>query len=397
MILFLLDFLARSLGIEVPALFYHSSTRMVLAALTALLFTFCCGARFIKKLYELKTGHSIRVEDCPLLAELHQKKRETPTMGGILILFSMLFSLSLWMDLKSPFTLIFVITTVWLGLLGAYDDFLKLKYKNFKGMQAKKKFLCQMVFAALLGLYLFSPEVARSVQMESWFAPPIAKEPVEGTAAASLSLSAYSARYYLPFLKEPLFVLKEGTFFLGILLTMFVVTGASNAVNLTDGLDGLAAGCLIATSSVFALVALLSSQSEVAHHLHLLYIEGSEEIAIYLFALIGASLGFLWYNGSPAQVFMGDTGSLALGGILGVASVLLRREILLGLVGGIFVAEALSVIIQVFSYKFRGRKRVFLCAPLHHHFEYKGWPETKVVMRFWIIALVLAMIGIYSL
>jgi phospho-N-acetylmuramoyl-pentapeptide-transferase len=177
----------------------------------------------------------------------------------------------------------------------------------------------------------------------------------------------------------------------------FVVTGSSNAANLTDGLDGLLAGCLITAAGSLGLIAFVSNHLDIARYLNILYIEGSGEIAIYLCALIGASLGFLWYNGYPAQVFMGDTGSLTLGGILGVSAVLLKREFLLGIVGGIFVAEALSVILQVASYRLRNKKRIFLCAPLHHHFEYKGWPETKVVIRFWIISLLFAIIGIASL
>jgi phospho-N-acetylmuramoyl-pentapeptide-transferase len=176
-----------------------------------------------------------------------------------------------------------------------------------------------------------------------------------------------------------------------------VITGSSNAANLTDGLDGLLAGCLVTAAGSLCLIAFVSNHVDIARYLNILYIEGSGEIAIYLCALIGASLGFLWYNSYPAQVFMGDTGSLTLGGILGVSAVLLRREFLLGIVGGIFVAEALSVILQVASYRLRNKKRIFLCAPLHHHFEYKGWPETKVVIRFWIMSLLFAIIGIASL
>jgi len=183
---------------------------------------------------------------------------------------------------------------------------------------------------------------------------------------------------------------------LAILLALFVIVGSSNAVNLTDGLDGLASGCVLFVSAVFAFIAFLTNHVSTAEYLHLIHIEGSGEIAIYLSAMFGGALGFLWFNGHPAQVFMGDVGSLTWGGILGVSCVLLRKEVLLALVGGIFVIEALSVIIQVLSYRLRGGKRVFLCAPIHHHFEYKGIPETKVVMRFWIIALVLAITGLIS-
>jgi phospho-N-acetylmuramoyl-pentapeptide-transferase len=204
-------------------------------------------------------------------------------------------------------------------------------------------------------------------------------------------------QYYVPFYKDPIVKLSGALGIIAVLMTICVVTGSSNAVNLTDGLDGLAAGSVVMVSGVLALVAFLSNNLEMSRYLNILYIEGASEIAIFLCATMGACLGFLWFNGYPAQVFMGDTGSLALGGVLGVAAVLLRREVLLALVGGIFVAEALSVILQVGSYKLRDKKRIFLCAPLHHHFEYKGWPETKVVLRFWIIGLLLAVVGAVSL
>lgn len=399
MLLLLFDYLQRVFSFQIPSAFFYSSTRMFLAALTSLMFTLFLGPAFIKKLYELKTGQSIRVEDCPVLAELHQKKKNTPTMGGILILASMLVSLLLWMDLHSIFTLILFLTTVWVGGIGAYDDYLKLKYKNSKGLRARKKMLLQLVFASALGLYLFVPAVSKSFTQGNWFVPPVAKEQilVEGKEEIKMvSLSDYSARYYMPFLKDPVCVLKGGAIFLGFLFTLFVITGSSNAVNLTDGLDGLASGCLIMVAAVLGIVAFFSNNIELSKYLNILYIEGSGEIAIYMFALVGSCLGFLWYNGSPAQVFMGDTGSLALGAILGVSSVLLRREFLLALIGGIFIAETLSVILQVASFKLY-KKRIFLCSPLHHHFEYKGWPETKIVLRFWIVSLLLCLFGLISL
>ncbi|MGC1878657.1 MAG: phospho-N-acetylmuramoyl-pentapeptide-transferase [Rhabdochlamydiaceae bacterium] len=391
---------------KIPSAFTYSSTRMMLAALTSLLFVIFFGPRFIRKLYELKTGQSIRVEDCPLLVELHAKKKDTPTMGGIIILSSMILSLFLWMDWQSSFTLILLITTVWLGFLGGYDDYLKLKYKNSKGLRAKKKFLLQNLLALLIALYLFCPQVSKALHVQTWFSPPVAKEQItvvkkeDGKmewVGKTLSTQAYMSRYYLPFLKDPVILLKGAGIIFGIVVTLFVITGSSNAVNLTDGLDGLASGCLIMVAGVLGLVAFLSNNIEIARYLNILYIDESGEIAVYLFALIGACLGFLWYNGYPAQVFMGDTGSLALGGIIGVSAVLLRRELLFAFVGGIFVVETLSVILQVGSYKLRNKKRIFLCTPLHHHFEYMGWPETKVVLRFWIISLFLAILGIASL
>lgn len=362
MLLLILEWF-KSWGYKVPTVFEYTSTRMMLAALTALVVTIGIGPFFIRKLYELKIGQSIRKEECPMLGKLHEKKQDTPTMGGILILSAMVISLLLWMDLSSPFTIMLLLTTVVMGALGGCDDYLKLKYKNSKGISSRYKFLVQVSFAALLGLYLYNSDLG------------------------------YLDQLYIPFFKEPLMVAGSLMF----LLFIFVFAGSSNAVNLTDGLDGLAAGSLVMVSSSLALIAFLSNNADISSYLNILYIEGSGEIAIYLCALSGAALGFLWYNSHPAQVFMGDTGSLALGGIIGLSACLLGRQLLLAIIGGLFVAEALSVILQVASFRLRNKKRIFACAPLHHHFEYKGWPETKVVIRFWIISLLLSIIGIASL
>ncbi|MBU6383262.1 MAG: phospho-N-acetylmuramoyl-pentapeptide-transferase [Verrucomicrobia bacterium] len=397
MLILFLEWL-QSLGVKVPFAFTYFSTRMILAAATALVLTIFLGPRFIKKLYELKIGQPIRsMEEVPLLAQLHGKKKDTPTMGGILILFSMAISLLLWMDLQSAFTWILAFTTLVLGLLGGIDDYLKLRHKNSKGLKSRKKMGIQVCFSALIALYLLVPSISHVLSGQKFCRPPIAKEQVvEGKKiiTTTLSMQQYEQQFYIPFFKDPLF---RFPIWLAFLFFIFVITGASNAVNLTDGLDGLAAGCLIMASLVLALFAFLSNHIDLARYLNILYIEGSGEIGVYLFAMAGAALGFLWYNGYPAQVFMGDTGSLSLGGILGVSAVCLRREVILAIAGGIFVAEALSVILQVLSYRYRHKKRVFLCAPLHHHFEYKGWPETKVVIRFWILSLLLAMCAVASL
>lgn len=391
MIFFVIDLLKEWMGIKVPIAFSYTSTRMMLAAITSLIVIIFLGPYFIRKLYELKIGQSIRTEHCPLLGELHQKKKDTPTMGGALILFAMLISMFFWMDLSHSFTLILFLTTVILGMLGARDDYLKLKYKNTKGLSARKKLVIQSLVGAILAFYLLVPEAAQFIHIGDWFQPPAVKD------QHAVSIADYASRLYIPFFKDP--VLTFSGIFGGFaaLFIIFTVTGSSNAVNLTDGLDGLAAGCLIMVAACLAFIAFLSNNFDIAGYLNILYIGGSGEIAIYLCAFIGACLGFLWYNGHPAQVFMGDTGSLALGGIMGVSAVLLKREMLLALVGGVFVAEVLSVILQVASFKFRNKKRIFLCTPLHHHFEYKGWPETKVVIRFWIIGLLLAIIGVASL
>lgn len=374
---------------------------MMLAALTSLLCAICIGPYCIKRLYALKTGRTIRVEDCPLLAELHRKKKDTPTMGGIFLLFSVLISLFLWMDWKSSFTLMLCLLTLALAVVGGVDDYLKMKWENSKGMKARTKFFMQVLIALGICSYLYIPQFNQGLQSRDWLHPPIAKEWVKkGTVEKEwkvLSTQQYVGYYFVPFVKKPLCKLTGLGLLLGVLLSVFVITGSSNAVNLTDGLDGLAAGCLIMVAVVLAIIAFLSNNREMARYLNILYIEQSGEIAVYLFAVIGACLGFLWYNGFPAQVFMGDIGALSLGGIIGFCAILLRRELLLALIGGVFVAETLSVILQVASYKLRNRKRVFLCTPLHHHFEYKGWSETKVVIRFWIVGLILALLGLASL
>lgn len=395
MFLIVFRYLENFFDIQLPHVFEYYSTRIFLSAITALLLSIFLGPKFIKKLYELKIGQTIRTEDCPLLGTLHHKKQDTPTMGGILILFSMLISMFLWMDLKHPFTLILFLVTAIFGALGAYDDFLKLKWKNPKGLSAKKKLGIQVLFSSLVAAYLLIPSAAEYLQAGIGFQTPTIKEQnVSKKMTRSLELQDFAKRIYIPFFKDPM----TGAYTIAAaLLMIFVITGSSNAVNLTDGLDGLASGCLIMVAMSLGIIAFISNHIELAGYLNILYIEGSGEIAIYLAGLIGACLGFLWYNSHPAQVIMGDTGSLALGGIVGVAAVLLKREMLLGIVGGIFVMEALSVILQVASFKLRNKKRIFLIAPLHHHFEYKGWPETKVVIRFWIIGFLLAIIGLASL
>lgn len=394
-------------GIKSPAVFEYFSTRIMMAAVTSLLLAIFLGPIFIRKLYEMKIGQPIRKEDCPLLGQLHEKKENTPTMGGVLILFCMVISLLVWMDLTHIFTLILLITTLFLGWVGGRDDYLKLKYKNSKGMSAKKKFFFQFILSLFVSVYFLWIPAQEMLNQGEWFKPPIVKEQIqtrdplkdfqEITTVKVIPPLEYASRLYLPFFKDPVLVASGFSLILMAFFYFFVITGSSNAVNLTDGLDGLAAGCLTMVAAALGIVAFVSNHSQIAGYLNIIYIEGSGEIAIYLAAMIGACLGFLWYNSHPAQVFMGDTGSLALGGIIGVSAVLLRREFLLGIIGGIFVAEALSVILQVASYKLRNKKRIFLCSPLHHHFEYKGWPETKVVIRFWIIGLLLGIIGIASL
>lgn len=390
----IINLLREYYGMKIPTVLSYTSTRMLLAAMTALVISIFMGPRFIKKLYELKIGQPIRKEDSVLLGELHSKKENTPTMGGILIIFSMFVSMFLWMDLTHIFTLILFLTTLLLGAIGASDDYLKLKFKkNTKGLSGKKKLFGQGIVATILALYLLVPAIHESFHIGSWYQSPVIKDNLQNV----VSLQDYATRIYVPFFKDHLLQFSGIFLVIAFLFTICVIAGASNAVNLTDGLDGLAAGCLILVATCLGIIAFLSNNVDIASYLNILYVEGSGEIAVYMSAFVGACLGFLWYNGHPAQVFMGDTGSIPLGGIIGVTAVLLKRELLLAIVGGIFVAEALSVIAQVGSYRYRNKKRVLLCAPLHHHFEFKGWPETKVVLRFWIIGLLLAIIGLASI
>lgn len=384
MILLLIQYL-NNLGIHTPAVFEYTSTRMMLGALTSLIFCIFVGPTFIRKLYELKIGQTIRTDECPLLGHLHSKKKDTPTMGGILILSGMLLSLILWMDFTIAFTSLLLFVTLSLGFLGGRDDYLKLKYKNTKGLSAKKKLMFQALVGLVIALYLLVPSISEYLGIDI----PIVK--ADGNL---INMHEFALRLYFPFFKDPILIMSGMAMLLFIL---FVIVGSSNAVNLTDGLDGLAGGCLLMVSSTLSLVAFLSNNQDIARYLNIPYIEGSGEIAVYLASCAGACLGFLWYNGHPAQVFMGDIGSLTMGGVIGASVVLLKREMLLGVVGGVFVAEAMSVILQVGSYKLRNKKRIFLIAPLHHHYEYKGMSETKVVMRFWIISLILAIIGVASL
>lgn len=390
MILLLQQMLREFFGMKFPQVLGYTSTRIMLAAITSLLITIFFGPFFIRLVTAISKGQSIRTEDCESLAKKHQSKKDTPTMGGLLILLAMICSMFLWMDITSIFTPILFITTILLGGLGCCDDYLKLKKKNTKGVNGRIKLAVQMAIGMMLVIYFLIPGVAEALHFGRWFSPPVIKT----SSADKISLYDYATQLYIPFFKG--YVWHMGGI-VSALFMLFVIMGSSNGVNLTDGLDGLAAGCLILVGGTLGIIAFLSNNLELSSYLNILYIEGSGEVAVYLSALVGACIGFLWYNGYPAQIFMGDTGSLALGGILGVCAVILRREVLLGLVGGIFVIEALSVILQVASYRYRNKKRIFLCAPIHHHFEYMGWPETKVVLRFWIIGLVLAIIGIASL
>ena len=330
------------------------------AVLTSLLICFLAGPYIIKKLKSMKIGQTVR-SDGP---STHYSKTGTPTMGGIIILISILVSALLWARLDNRFIIWLLTGTLWLGFIGFLDDYTKLKKKDPHGLSAKGKLFGQTVFAASFAAYLnFFPANPEYVTLVN-----------------------------IPFLKG---VFVDFSFFYFVFV-MIVVVGSSNAVNLTDGLDGLAVGCIVIAAFTLALFAYFAGHFQIANYLRIVPVSGSGEIAVFLLAVVGAGLGFLWYNAHPAEVFMGDTGSLFLGGVLGMTAVSIKQELILVLIGGVFVLEALSVLIQVFVYK-KTKKRVFKMAPLHHHFEMLGLSETKVTIRFWIIAIILAIISFASL
>ncbi len=341
-------------------LFRYLTFRTGGAVLTALIISFLLGPAIIDWLRDRqKYGQPIR-DDGP---ESHLAKKGTPTMGGVLILIALSISTVLWSDMTNGYIWSVLLVTGGFGLIGFADDFLKLRKRNSKGLSSRLKILMQIIIGIMATLLIYS----------------LTKE----TIRTGLSI---------PFLKDVLFDL--GWFFFPF--SVFVMVGASNAVNLTDGLDGLAIVPVMIAGGCFALIAYLAGNVVFAQYLQLHHIVGAGELAVFCGALIGAGLGFLWFNAPPAMVFMGDTGSLSLGGALGAISTITKNELVLAIIGGLFVLETVSVIVQVCSFKLTG-KRVFRMAPLHHHFEQKGWAESTVVIRFWIIAVVLALIGLSTL
>ncbi|NRA65753.1 MAG: phospho-N-acetylmuramoyl-pentapeptide-transferase [Pseudobacteriovorax sp.] len=326
------------------------------ALLSALFISFLLSPWFIKKLKNRQIGQQVR-NDGP---ESHFSKAGTPTMGGGLILFATLLPALLWMDWGNPLLWCVSLITFGYGLIGFFDDYLKISKKNSKGLSGKKKLIFQFLLAGITCFIFYS--------------------------------SHGNGELRFPFFKDLYIDLGWGYVPFG----MFVIVGASNAVNLTDGLDGLAIGPVMTTAACFAILSYVAGHIKIAEYLQIPYLAGTGELAIFCSCLVGAGMGFLWYNTYPAQVFMGDVGSLPLGGALGTIAVLTKNEFLLAIIGGIFVVEAVSVITQVTSFKLTG-KRVFRMAPIHHHFELKGWPEPRVIVRFWIISIILAIIGLMSL
>ncbi|OQX92554.1 MAG: phospho-N-acetylmuramoyl-pentapeptide-transferase [candidate division Zixibacteria bacterium 4484_95] len=341
-------------------IFKYITFRTAYATITAMLISFVFGSMFIRYLKRKQVQEKIR-EDGP---KTHFAKEGTPTMGGLLILISILVPTLLWADLTNTYILLILFVTVWMGLLGFLDDYLKAVKNQKKGIVARKKFVGQILLGLILGAILY-------------FKPP---DPMFTTATG------------LPFFKN--LYLDFGLLYIPFVVV--VITGSSNAVNLTDGLDGLAIGLVGICALGFAGLSYITGRVDFTSYLDIEYFKGAGELTIYCGALVGACLGFLWFNSNPAQVFMGDTGALALGGALGAIALLLKKEIILVIIGGVFVAEAISVIIQVLYFKLTG-KRVFKMAPLHHHFELCGWPEHKVTVRLWIVGVIFALISLSTL
>ena len=339
--------------------FHYLTVRTVFAALTGLLISLLLGSAVIRFLQRLQVKQVVR-QDGP---ESHLSKAGTPTMGGLLILGVFALSALLWARLENTYVWTVVLATLAFGCIGFADDYLKVVRGNSRGLRARWKFIAQSVIALAVGLYLYT----------------------------TASIPAQTA-LFVPIFKEV--ALDLGPVYL--LLAYFVIVGSSNAVNLTDGLDGLAIMPCAMIVSAFGLLAYVAGHSEMSAYFGVPYIEGAGELAIVCGAIAGAALGFLWFNAYPAQVFMGDVGALALGAALGVLALISRHELLLLVMGGVFVLETVSVMVQVASFRLTGR-RVFRMAPLHHHFELKGWPESVVIVRFWIISLVLVLVGLATL
>ena len=359
--------------------FRYITVRTVYASLTGMFLALVFGPWLIRRLRELQIGQFIREEG----PQEHKKKAGTPTMGGVLIVLSTAVPTLLWADLTNPFVLLTLFAMIGFAVIGFIDDYAKVSKQRNLGLTAKKKIYFQVFLSLIVGVVLL----------------------------VLATYSAYSTQFVFPFLKKfhpdlVIHPLLDQSHFSGhlwplafvpfLVAVAIVIVGSSNAVNLTDGLDGLAIGCTVIAAGALTVLTYVSSNYRWAQYLEIQYIPRVGELTVFCGALVGASLGFLWYNAHPAEIFMGDVGSLSLGGTLGVIAVIIKQEILLFFVGGIFVIEALSVILQVGSFKLRG-KRIFRMAPIHHHFELMGWSESKVIVRFWILALVFALFALTTL
>ena len=362
--------------------FGYITLRTVLATMTALVISFVVGPRMIRKLAEYKIGQAVR-DDGP---QTHLVKAGTPTMGGALILVSIAVTTLLWADLRNRFVWVVLIVSIGFGAIGWVDDYRKVVHRNPKGLSARAKFIWQSVIGLAAAIYLaFSVSAPSSTQVLQLFLAWIA-------SGFSMDLPP-KADLIVPFFKTVSYPLGVWGF---IVLSYCVIVGTSNAVNLTDGLDGLAIMPTAMIAGALAVFAYATGRPDYSSYLLLPHIAGASELMVFCGSVVGAGLGFLWFNAYPAEVFMGDVGALALGASLGVIAIVVRQEIVLFVMGGVFVVETLSVMIQVASFKLTGR-RVFRMAPIHHHYELKGWKENQVVVRFWIITMLLVLFGLSTL
>ncbi|MGC8976300.1 MAG: phospho-N-acetylmuramoyl-pentapeptide-transferase [Candidatus Ratteibacteria bacterium] len=336
-------------------IFKYVTVRASLATFTSLLISLIFGRKLINKLKNFCHPNMLDFRE--------EKKEKTPTMGGLLILGSLLISTILWADLKNTYIILLIFLTISLGLVGFLDDYKKLKFHSYKGVRPLVKVVSQMFIGFIIGLILVYNEKL-----------------------------GFNTSLYLPFFKK--IIIPLGEYF--VLFTVFIIVATSNAVNLTDGMDGLAIGLILTCVLAYAIISYIVSNIKFANYLNVCFVKGAEEVTVFTAGLIGSCLGFLWFNCYPAEIFMGDTGSLPLGGIIGFLAIIVKQELSLIFVGGIFLAEVFSVIIQVVSFKTR-KKRIFFMTPIHHHFELKGIPEPKVVTRFWIIGIILALFTIITL
>jgi phospho-N-acetylmuramoyl-pentapeptide-transferase len=404
------------LNVPGAGVFNYISFRSAMAVITSLIISMLIGKRIIRYLQVKQVGEVVR----DLGLEGQYQKVGTPSMGGIIILASIVIPVLLFAKLANIYIILMLLTTLWLGFIGFVDDYIKVFKKNKEGLAARSKLIGQIILGLIVGVTLFFSKDVIIMEKVS-ISDLTAREKIELLDPANpyyadgqVSMERKSTKTTIPFIKNNEFnyawlvafipekIRPVFTWLVFVIIVIFIVTAVSNGANLTDGLDGLATGTSAIVGSALGILAYVSSNVIYANYLNIMYIPHSEELVIYASAFIGATIGFLWYNSFPAQVFMGDTGSLALGGIIAVFAIIIRKELLIPILCGIFLAENLSVVIQVSHFKKTKRKygegrRVFLMAPLHHHYQKKGFPEPKIVTRFWIVAIILAVISIVTL